>query len=94
MKKQIVLVCSGGQQFGIIVDEISADKIVKQIIRDIMGEVDAGAGFICLSNYVSSENSNPMYIRASMVVAVVVAAMSNIAVPNKHLVVPTGVGPN
>ena len=89
MKKQITIICEGGNQFGIRVEEMSVSKIVKQIIADL---VNPTKEFISLIDYVSNENAVPIYIRANegYVKAIVVADISNIQVPNQRVFVPGG----
>ncbi len=87
MKSQTRLLCKNGLALAIDVDSISARKIAKQIDADLQIKTS-----ICLSDYVSKGNSDyPLYIsNTKEVVAVIVAPISNIAVPNKNLILPHG----
>ena len=88
MKKQIVLVCENKQQFSIVVEELSISKIIKRIVTDLSNPTKQ---FICLIDYVPTRDPNEeMWVRSSVVKAIVVANVSNIQVPNKKIVVPSG----
>lgn len=93
MKKQVILVCEGGQQFGVLVDEMSVLKVMRAIINDLEKLSAAPTKkFLCFTDYVSTKDSDQkMYVKASIVNAVLVANInnSNILTPPKGLFVPT-----
>lgn len=95
MKKHIVLVCEGGQQFVITVDELSVSKVIKSILDDLR---NPDKQFICPTDYVpgSKESDIEMWVKSSIVNAVVTAEVNNssIQVPNKRLFIPPGGKPN
>lgn len=89
MKKHIVLICEGGAQFGLIVEEMSAHKVIGRILADLKSSVE----FMCLTDYADSEDPNQeMWIKRSIVnaIAIVQPKDNNIQVPKKGIFVPEG----
>jgi len=82
MKKHIILVCEGKQQFGLIVDELSAHKVIKNIVGDLK---IPNKPFICLTDYAPDKDPNQeLGIKSSVVNAVILADVpsnSNIQIP-------------
>ena len=92
MKKHIVLICEGGQQFGVVVEELSVSKVMKRIIEDLSNPSKV---FVNFADYAPPKDSNQgLYVKSSIVGAVTVVDISNIQTPNKKIYVPGGVKPN
>lgn len=87
MKKHVILFCEGKQQFGVMVEEMSASKVAKTIVDDL---TNSSKEFIELTGYVpdKKDSSQELYVRTSIVVGVLVADINNIQVPNKQLMMP------
>ena len=94
MNKHIILICEGGQQFGLVVPELSASKVTNKMFADINTMLADSTGkkqFICVSDYMPSEDPNQeMYVKAKIVNTIVIVGVSDIVLPAKHLVSPTG----
>lgn len=88
MKKHIILICEGNQQFGVIVEELSVLKTMKQIVDDLSNPLKQ---FICLTDYVSAKDLNQkMYVKSKIVNAIVLTDVNNnVQVPNRKLIVPS-----
>ncbi|KKN28930.1 hypothetical protein LCGC14_0849280 [marine sediment metagenome] len=91
MKKNIVLMCDCGLQFGVLVDELSVAKIMKQIVNDVWINPKP---CICFADYIPSKDPNQtMYVKTASVVSIRVENIqSGVQVPNKQLFVPGVVG--
>ncbi len=86
MQKHVVLICDGGAQFGVVVDEQSVKKVLRQILADLE---KSSPRFICFAHYVPVENPcHELWVKKSIVNAVRVADISNIQVPGKQILLP------
>jgi len=92
MKKNILLICDCGLQFGVVVDEMSVSKVVKQLKNDIYVTPKPCLDF---ADYAPNKDPNQtMIVKTGPVVAIrVIDVNSNVQVPNKKLFMP-GAGIN
>ncbi|KKN20052.1 hypothetical protein LCGC14_0939460 [marine sediment metagenome] len=79
MNKIISVICEGGQNFTIVVPELSADKVAKQIRNDVHTERQGDDGFFDMNAYVPSTKDNPgLFPVKSKVIAVLVISESHV----------------
>ncbi len=87
MKKHVVLFSKNGQQTGVVMEEESVCKAIKQMRSDISR--DDGRKFIDLLDYVAKKDPNQtMCIRKSTIAVIGVMEVSNIVQPGKNIVFP------
>jgi len=87
MNKHIILICENGQ-YGLVVDKLSVHKAMKSIVDDLSNPTKQ---FIELNSYAPKKDSDQeMWVRTRIVNCVMVVDISNIKVPSKKLVFPSG----